>query len=66
MPLARQTFNEIVNPDHLLEEVEEEFLQREAAARAQAQAQEEVEAPAPIIATLSIEIRLTETGTCLS
>ena len=65
-PLVRQTFNKIVDTDSLLNEVEEEFIQREATGRAQ----QNVEAPAPvpalIIATASIEIRPTETGMCLS
>ena len=65
-PLARQTFNKVVDTENLLHEVREEFNQRQAAARAQQDIEAPAPVPAPIIATASIEIRPTETGTCLS
>ena len=61
-PLARQTFDSAVNIDDLREAVMEDYKQRQAA-EAELQVNE---APQTIVATASIEIRPTETGTCLS
>ena len=61
-PLVRQTFDSIVNGDDIRDAVLEDDEERQAAV-AQAQVDE---APAPMVMTASIEIRPTETGTCLS
>ena len=61
-PLVRQTFDSVVNVDDLREAVMEDYEQRQAA-EAELQVNE---APQTIVATASIEIRPTETGTCLS
>ena len=59
-PLA--TFDSVVNIDDLCDAVLEDYDEREAA-----NAQSKVnEAPQTTITTASIEIRPTETGTCLS
>ena len=61
-PLARQTFDSVVNIDDLRDAVLEDYDERQAA-KGQSQVNE---APQTTQTTATIEIRPTETGTCLS